>query len=288
MHNKFENNGREHENLGKHKVCLQGSMISRKLKITILGSGTSQGVPVIACSCAVCCSEDPRDKRLRCSILLEVGAHKYVVDTGPDFRQQMLREGVQRLDGVLFTHEHKDHLAGLDDVRAFNFIQRRDMPIYCTARVEEALRREFHYVFAADKYPGIPALQLERIHKDQSFVLPGDIRVLPVEVLHYKMPVLGFRIGDFSYITDAKTIADTELQKLKGTRVLIVNALRKEEHLSHFNLQEALNFIADVAPEKAYLTHISHLFGKQLDIEEILPKGVFVAYDGMKIEIPLV
>lgn len=270
-----------------HKVCLQASMIDRNIKITVLGSGTSQGVPVIACSCAVCRSEDQRDKRFRCSVLIEVGEYTYVVDTGPDFRQQMLRAGVRRLDAVLFTHEHKDHLAGLDDVRAFNFIQRRDMPIYCTARVEEALRREFHYVFAADKYPGVPALQLERISKDEVFVLPGEVRVHPVEVLHYKMPVLGFRIGDFSYITDAKTISSTELEKLKGTKILIVNALRKEEHLSHFNLEEALNFIADVGPEKAYLTHISHLFGTQREIEKLLPEGVFVAYDGLTIEIPL-
>jgi len=263
-------------------------MKNRSVKITVLGSGTSQGVPVIACSCPVCCSEDLKDKRLRCSVLIEVDEYKYVVDTGPDFRQQMLRAGVQRLDAVLFTHEHKDHLAGLDDVRAFNFIQKRDMPIYCTVRVEEALRREFHYVFSSDRYPGVPALDLERISKDAAFVLPGDVPVLPVEVMHYKMPVLGFRIGDFSYITDAKTISAAELEKLKGTRVLIVNALRKQEHLSHFNLEEALNFIADVGPEKAYLTHISHLFGTQVEIEDLLPEGVFVAYDGMKIEIPLV
>lgn len=263
-------------------------MKNRNINITVLGSGTSQGVPVIACSCSVCGSEDLKDKRLRCSVLIEVGGYNYVVDTGPDFRQQMLRANVQRLDAVLFTHEHKDHVAGLDDVRAFNFSQKRDMPIYCTARVEEALRREFHYAFSSDKYPGVPALQLERIGAQEAFVLPGEVSVIPVEVMHYKMPVLGFRVGDFSYITDAKTITDSELKKLKGTKVLFVNALRKEAHLSHFNLEEALDFIAAVGPEKAYLTHISHLFGTQADIKDLLPSGVFVAYDGLKIEIPLV
>ncbi len=257
------------------------------LKITVLGSGTSQGVPVIACECEVCMSEDPRDKRLRSSVLLETNGYTYVIDTGPDFRQQMLKFGVKRLDGVLFTHEHKDHLAGLDDVRAFNFIQQQDMPVYCTDRVEKALRREFYYVFSEDRYPGVPSLRLHSISKNIPFILPGDIEVTPIEVMHYMMPVLGFRIGDFTYITDAKTVAEEERAKIRGSRILIINALRMTEHLSHFNLEEALAFIEDIQPEQAYLTHISHLFARQEVIEQQLPDNVAVAFDGMTIEIPL-
>jgi phosphoribosyl 1,2-cyclic phosphate phosphodiesterase len=257
------------------------------LNIRVLGSGTSQGVPVIACQCPVCTSSDPRDKRLRSSLFLEIDEYVYVIDTGPDFRQQMLREKVSRLDGVLFTHEHKDHVAGLDDVRAFNFIQKKDMPIYCTEAVEQALRREFHYVFAEDRYPGIPSLELHRIDKTSVFHLADGVDVQAIEALHYKMPVLGFRIGDFTYLTDAKTIEPRELDKIRGTRVLFVNALRITEHLSHFNLEEALQFIAEIQPEKAYLTHISHLFGTQEEIEALLPEGVYAAYDGLRVEIQL-
>lgn len=262
-------------------------MAGRKLKIRVLGSGTSQGVPVIACSCVVCKSVDPKDKRLRASLYIEVDDWAYVIDTGPDFRQQMLREEITRLDGVLFTHEHKDHVAGLDDVRAFNFSQKKNMPIYCSERVEQALRREFHYVFAEDKYPGIPSLDLFRIDKNTPFDLSENIYVIPIEALHYRMPVLGFRIGDFTYITDAKTFAEEEMEKVRGTRVLFINALRITEHLSHFNLEEALAFIESIKPEKAYLTHISHLFGRHEEIEDLLPEGVFAAYDGLKLEIPL-
>ncbi len=262
-------------------------MASRMLNIRVLGSGTSQGVPVIACQCPVCTSSDPRDKRLRASLYFEIDEFAYVIDTGPDFRQQMLREEVSRLDGVLFTHEHKDHVAGLDDVRAFNFIQKKDMPIFCTEAVEQALRREFHYVFAEDRYPGIPSLEMHRIDKSSVFQLANGVPVQAIEALHYKMPVLGFRIGDFTYLTDAKTIEPRELDKIRGTRVLFVNALRITEHLSHFNLEEALQFIAEIRPEKAYLTHISHLFGTQEEIEALLPQGVYAAYDGLRVEIQL-
>lgn len=256
-----------------------------KLKITILGSGTSQGVPVIACNCKVCLSSDSKDKRLRCSVLIENNGKNFVIDTGPDFRQQMLRENIQHLEAVIYTHEHKDHIAGLDDVRAFNFKQGCDMPIYCTEEVEEALKCEFHYAFGENKYPGVPNLEIQRITKGNSFFPAEDLEFIPVEVMHYKMPVLGFRIGNFAYITDAKTISDIEKEKLKGVEVLIVNALREEEHISHFNLNEALAFIEDINPTTAYLTHISHVFGTQIEIEKKLPSNIFVAYDGLKFEL---
>jgi len=256
-------------------------------QITFLGTGTSQGVPVIACKCQVCQSLDPKNKRLRCSVLISTKNENYVIDSGPDFRQQMLRENVETLSGVLFTHEHKDHLAGLDDVRAFNFIEKRDMQVYCTEQVEVALRREFHYIFDDNGYPGIPKVNLNRISKNETIHLTNQFSVIPIEVMHYKMPVLAFRIGDFTYITDAKTVSEEEKIKIKGTKILVVNALRQEEHISHFNLQQALAFIEEMKPEKAYLTHISHLFGKHEDIEAILPDNVFVAYDGLKVEIEL-
>lgn len=254
------------------------------MKITVLGSGTSQGIPVIACDCAVCTSADPKDNRLRCSILIEYKGENYVIDAGPDFRQQLLREKVKTLRAVIFTHEHKDHMAGLDDVRAFNYIEDRDMEIYCTAEVEAALRREYHYVFSPDRYPGIPQLKINRIH-NAPFTLPNGLVLEPVEVMHYQLPVFGFRMGEFAYITDAKTVAEKEVQKLKGVKILIVNALRKEPHLSHFNLDEALDFIEKVNPEKAYLTHISHLFGTHAEIQAMLPANVHVLYDGQVFEV---
>lgn len=250
--------------------------------VTVLGSGTSQGIPVIACSCHVCTSQKKEDNRLRCSVLLEIGGRNFVIDAGPDFRQQMLKFQVKTLEAVLFTHEHKDHMAGLDDVRAFNFIEKRDMDIYCSKAVEEALRREYHYAFSDDKYPGIPQLNIINI-ENKPFKISGDIPIVPVEVMHYFMPVFGFRIGDFAYITDAKTVSPEEVEKLKGVKVLIINALRKEPHISHFNLEEALAFINEVKPEKAYLTHISHMFGTHDEIEKELPENVFAAYDGLKL-----
>ncbi len=252
------------------------------LNIIVLGSGTSQGVPVIACNCKVCTSTNSKDKRLRCSILISYNQENYVIDAGPDFRYQMLRENVQTLRAVLFTHEHKDHVSGLDDVRAFNFKEERDMEVYCSERVEKALKREFHYVFDEDKYPGVPLIKLHTIDKDK-FILPGDLEVQPIEVMHYKMPVSAFRIQDFAYITDAKTISNTEKAKLKGVKILIVNALRIQEHISHFNLEEALQLIDEVKPEKAYLTHISHLFGTHEEIQALCPPNVYPAFDGLKI-----
>lgn len=250
-------------------------------KVTILGSGTSQGVPVIACACSVCASEDPRDKRLRSSVMLTQGDQNVVIDAGPDFRQQMLREKVKSLSAVVFTHEHKDHVAGLDDVRAFNFVEKKDMPIYCHPRVEEALKREFAYAFDPNPYPGVPRFDLKRIGLEP-FSAQG-IDLIPIEVMHYKLPVLGFRWGDFCYITDAKTVSTVEKEKIKGCKILVINALRQTEHISHFNLQQALDFIEEMQVEKAYLTHISHLMGKHAEVEKTLPPHVEIAYDGLQI-----
>lgn len=261
-------------------------MEKHNVKVTILGSGTSQGVPVIACDCHVCASSDPKDKRLRSSIMISINGQNFVIDTGPDFRQQMLRENVKTLRAIVFTHEHKDHLAGMDDVRAFNYREQRDMEVFCTYRVSEALHREFHYVFSNEKYPGVPSVKMNII-ENKPFKLPDGPTLHPIEVMHYKLPVFGFRIGDFTYITDAKTVSEEEKRKVKGSKILIVNALHRSEHISHFNLEEALAFIEEIKPEKAFLTHISHLFGTNEEIEAMLPSNVFVCYDGMQIEFEL-
>lgn len=252
--------------------------------VTFLGTGTSQGVPVIACNCEVCKSTDKHDKRLRSSIMVQDddGA-TVVIDTGPDFRYQMLREDVQRLDAVVFTHEHKDHIAGLDDIRAFNFKQQKAMDIYATERVQEALKREFYYVFAEFKYPGIPQMNLHTIGL-QPFSAAG-INFTPIEVLHYKLPVLGFRIKDFTYITDAKTISDAEKEKIKGSKILVINALQRQSHISHFTLEEAIDFAQEIGAEETYFTHISHRLGKHADVSKELPKGIYLAYDRLKISI---
>lgn len=254
------------------------------MKITVLGSGTSQGVPVITCDCHVCQSPSSFDKRLRCSILITDGDTNYVIDTGPDFRQQMLRENVTSLAGVIFTHEHKDHLAGLDDVRAFNHKQKKPMEIYCSLQVEKALKREFHYVFDNENYPGIPKLNLNIIG-NKPFNLSPSVVLTPIEVQHYEMSVLAYRIKDFTYITDAKTITNVEKEKIRGTKILIVNCLHEMPHISHFNLKEVLEFIDEIKPEITYLTHISHYFGTHEDIKKKLPKNVFPAYDGLSFEI---
>ncbi len=254
------------------------------MKITVLGSGTSQGVPVIACDCHVCKSTDVKDARLRSSILISAEEENFVVDAGPDFRQQMLRANVRTLKGVLFTHEHKDHLGGLDDIRAFNYRENRKMEIFSTQRVYEAIQKEYHYIFSEVRYPGIPEISWNEIQLEP-FKLPNGPMVVPIQVMHHKMPVLGFRIADFTYITDAKSISEKELEKVKGTKILIVNALHRSSHISHFNLEEALEFINKVKPQQAYLTHISHLFGLHDEIEHDLPEGVSLAYDGLTIEI---
>jgi phosphoribosyl 1,2-cyclic phosphate phosphodiesterase len=253
------------------------------LKVTFLGTGTSQGVPVIACSCAVCTSMDYRDKRLRSSVHVSIGDLSLVIDTGPDFRQQMLRERINQLDAVIFTHRHKDHIAGLDDVRAYNFIQSMDMPVYGTVDVFNQLKAEFYYVFERTKYPGIPQLVLHEI-QDQPFAI-HQLEVTPLPVQHLHMPVLGFRIHDFSYITDANTIPDSTYKLLEGTDVLVLNALQKEKHISHFNLQEAIEVAARVGARKTYFTHISHKLGLHKVIEKDLPESVALAYDGLAIDL---
>jgi len=250
--------------------------------VTFLGTGTSQGVPVIGCECPVCTSEDRKDKRLRSSIMVEHEGKHLVVDTGPDFRYQMLREKVKTLDAVIFTHEHKDHIAGLDDVRAFNYRQGRAMDIYAHPRVQEALKRDFHYAFAEKKHYGIPLLELHNIHKDHPFTAAG-VEVQPIEVMHYMLPILGFRFGDFSYITDGKTISPAEKAKLRGSKILVLNALQKTSHISHFTLEEAISLAKEIGAEQTYLTHISHVLGKHADVSTELPNGVALAYDGLKI-----
>jgi len=251
--------------------------------ITFLGTGTSQGVPVIACNCEVCTSPDPRDKRLRSSIMIEADNKVIVIDSGPDFRYQMLRAKVKHLDAIIFTHEHKDHIAGMDDIRAFNYRQEAAIDIYATIRVQEALKREFAYVFAEMKYPGIPEVNLHTIDLKPFNI--GNINFRPIEVMHYKLPVLGFRIGDFTYITDAKTISDHEKQKIKGTKTLVINALQIEKHISHFTFVEAIAFAKEIGAEKTYFTHISHRLGRHESVANVLPKNIQLAYDGLVLEV---
>lgn len=251
------------------------------MKVTFLGTGTSQGVPVIACECATCLSEDPRDKRLRTSLLVEAGNITLVFDAGPDFRQQMLRENVTKLDAILLTHEHKDHIAGMDDVRAFNYKSRDAIDIYAEERVQKAVRREFSYVFAEYRYPGVPRMRLNPI-PGHSFRIKG-IEVIPIRVRHLNLEIYGFRIGDFAYITDANYIPETSMEKLAGVKYLVINALRKEKHISHFNLSEATDVIRRISPVKAFFTHISHQMGLTKDVEKELPEGFMLAYDGLKI-----
>ena len=254
------------------------------MKLTFLGTGTSQGVPVIACDCDVCLSPDLRDKRLRSSVMITINNLNYLIDCGPDFRQQMLREKIQDIRAILFTHEHKDHIAGMDDVRAFNFKHDKDMDVYCDMNVQKALLREFPYVFSDNKYPGVPEVNIHQINSNKTFNIDGNL-FTPIRVMHYKLPILGFRVNDLTYLTDAKTISRKEIEKIKGTRVLVVNALRISEHISHFNLKEALNFINEIKPEVAYLTHISHLMGRTEDVEKQLPDKVMLACDGFQVDI---
>jgi phosphoribosyl 1,2-cyclic phosphate phosphodiesterase len=215
--------------------------------------------------------------------MVETATTTFVIDTGPDFRQQMLREQVQKMDAIVFTHEHKDHIAGLDDVRAFNFIQQKHMDVYATLRVQSAIKREFAYIFAEEKYPGIPLINLHQIDLNPFKI--NDIELIPVEVMHYKMPVLGFRIANFTYITDAKSISKIEKEKIKGTKVLVLNALRREEHLSHFTFQQAIDLVNELKVEQAYFTHISHQLGLHDDVSKELPPHICLAFDGLKIEL---
>ncbi|PKR81661.1 MBL fold metallo-hydrolase [Brumimicrobium salinarum] len=258
--------------------------MKNKFEVRVLGSGTSQGVPVIGCNCEVCRSNNQKDKRLRSSILFSWNNQNYVIDSGPDFRQQMLREDITSLRAVIYTHEHKDHVAGMDDVRAFNFIEKRDMELFCTEAVATTLRREFHYAFGENLYPGVPRVKINLID-NAPFQLPDGPIITPILGYHYKMPVFGYRIGDFAYMTDVKTIPIDELRKLEGVKTLILDCLREEPHISHLNLEEALDIINYLKPDKTYLTHISHFFGTHEGISKKLPNSVRPAYDGLRIVI---
>jgi len=253
------------------------------MKFTFLGTGTSQGVPVITCKCEVCQSSDKRNNRSRTSLLIQSDTTTVVIDTGPDFRTQMLRENVQDLDAVLFTHGHKDHVAGLDDIRPFNYLLEKTIQVYAENSVQEILKREFSYAFVGHDYPGAPQIQLHTI--DETPFLIGDIPFIPIRTIHKTLPVLGFRIHDFTYITDANFIADNELEKIKGSKIVVLNALRKEPHYSHFSLPEALKIADEIQAEKAYFTHISHHLGLHEQEENELPKNRYLAYDGLCINL---
>lgn len=248
-----------------------------------MGTGTSSGVPMIGCDCEVCTSTDPNDNRLRSSVLIQSQQTSLVVDTTPDFRYQMLRINNRRLDAVVYTHPHKDHLAGLDDIRAYNYFTKKPMDIYANTLTEEALRRDYYYAFSDTRYPGVPELNLITIDEHPFFV--GDIPVLPIEVWHYKMPVFGFRFGDFTYITDANRIEASEKEKIRGSKILVLNALRKENHLSHFTLDEAVALAQELAVPQVYFTHISHQLGLHQQINTELPSHIQLAYDGLQVHV---
>ncbi|MFS4447255.1 MBL fold metallo-hydrolase [Maribacter sp. 2307UL18-2] len=255
-----------------------------KLQVTFLGTGTSQGVPVIGSDHPVCLSENPKDKRLRVSVLLSWNDYTYVIDCGPDFRQQMLTNSVHKLDGILFTHEHADHTAGIDDIRPF-FFRQGDIPIYAHARVIASLKTRFDYIFADEnRYPGAPAVSITEVRNDIPFRI-GDTMVTPIEADHNRLPVFGFRLKDFTYLTDVKRISTVEEEKIRGSKVLVVNALREKQHHSHFSLEEAIAFAERVAPQKTYFTHISHLLGFHDEVEKHLPENMHLAYDNLVIDV---
>jgi phosphoribosyl 1,2-cyclic phosphate phosphodiesterase len=252
-------------------------------KVSFLGTGTSTGIPMIGCKCAVCNSTDSKDKRLRSSVLFQSDNTAIIIDTTPDFRYQMLRTNTTHLDAVLYTHPHKDHMAGLDDIRALNFLTQKPMDIYANSLTEEAVRRDFYYAFADTKYPGVPELNLITI--DETPFVIGDLPIQPILVYHHKMPVFGFRIGDFTYITDANRIDADQMDLIRGSKVLVLNALRKEDHISHFTLEQAVNLSIELAVPEVYFTHISHQLGKHQDINEELPLHIKLAFDGLQISL---
>ena len=253
------------------------------MKITFLGTGTSQGVPPIGCTSEVCLSNNPKDKRLRASIHIEWQGKSIVIDAGPDFRYQMIRANVSRIDALLFTHEHRDHTAGLDDIRPYNYLQNEHLQVFCHQRVLDSLKNQYDYIFADLKYPGIPLIDFHLIDKEIFKV--SDLTIEPIEVLHYKLPVLGFRFGKFAYITDANFISDTELLKLQGLEVLVLNALRREEHISHFTLKEATELALKLGAKQTYFTHMSHQIGFHDEVCAELPEGIDLAFDGLEIVI---
>lgn len=253
------------------------------MKVTILGSGTSQGVPVIACDCEVCRSTDKRDKRLRCSAMIEIGDRKIVIDAGSDFRYQMLRAGVKDVRALLLTHEHKDHIGGLDDIRAFNWVKQGKVDVYSNRRTVEAVKRDYAYAFEEVRYPGVPDMDLHVVGEDPFYI--DEVEVVPLTVMHYKLPVTAFRIGGFAYITDANYIPEEGMRKLEGVECLVIDALRRERHLSHFSLEEALEVIRRLGVKRAFLTHVGHQMGLTREVERTLPANVRLAYDGLTFEV---
>lgn len=265
-----------------NKYVINLKEIRKNVKVVFLGTGTSQGIPIIGSNHPVCLSENPKDKRLRVSVMVSWDNYTYVIDCGPDFRQQMLTNNVSKLDGILFTHEHSDHTAGMDDIRPF-FFRQGDIPIYLHQRVAQSLQKRFDYIFADEnRYPGAPAVEVNLVENNTPFII-GETEVIPIEAYHNRLQVFGYRIKDFVYLTDVKTVAKEEFKKLKDVEVLVVNALREEAHHSHFNLEEALQFIDQVQPKKAYLTHISPMLGFHEEVEKKLPKNVHLAYDNLTI-----
>jgi len=249
------------------------------MEITFLGTGTSQGVPIIGCKCEVCTSLDPRDSRLRSSVHIKVGGFDLVIDSGPDFRQQMLRHNINKLDGLIFTHGHKDHVAGLDDIRAYNYIHNKEVDVYADELVERTLRKEFSYIFDNEKYPGVPEIHLHHIDINPFYI--HQHLIIPIEVLHFKLTVLGYRIGDFTYITDANYISESEIEKVKGSKIVVLNALRREKHISHFTLDEAVEMANRMGAEMTYFTHISHQLGLHEEVNKELPENIRLAFDGL-------
>lgn len=271
--------------LREKRLLIASSLKFADMIVTFLGTGTSQGVPLIACPCEVCTSADPRDSRLRSSVMITWEKRNYIIDTGPDFRQQMLRESVRSIESIVFTHEHKDHIAGLDDVRAFNFINNWRAQVYCTEQVADALKREFAYAFSDKKYPGVPEIDLNIID-GRPFDISG-LNFIPIQVYHLRLPVFGFRTGNFAYITDANVIPEEEFDKLAGLDVLVLNALRREKHPSHFTLEEAIHMAQRIGAKQTWFTHISHQLGLHEQVSRELPAGMFLAHDGLKLEVAL-
>ena len=253
------------------------------MKITFLGTGTSQGIPFIGCTCPECTSANKKDARLRCAIWIETPEASIVIDSGPDFRYQMLRANVRKLDAIIFTHGHKDHIAGLDDIRPYNYFEKKPVTVYATTETQEALKREFSYIFASTTYPGIPQIDMNTIDASEPFTING-LTIIPIRLLHYKLEVLGFRIGDFTYITDANYIAPEEIEKIRGSKAITLNALRHEPHISHYTLLEAIEVAKDIAADDTYFTHISHQLGLHDFVEGNLSEGMHLAYDGLVLE----